>query len=68
MDKKVLEEFLSRNANSSIKILTTEGQIRTVIKIVSLDDDSFTFYDAKGAAVALPLKKIEEIWYDWVRR
>ena len=62
MDRYVLEDFLSKNTNSLIKLSTTEGQIRTVIKIINLNDDTFTFYDAKGAAVALPLKKIEEIW------
>ena len=62
MDSQVLRDFLERNSNSTIKLSTTEGQIRTIVKVISLDDATFSFYDARGAVVALPLQKIEEIW------
>ena len=62
MDSQVLRDFLERNTNSIVKLSTTEGQIRTVVKVISLDDSVFTFYDARGAVVALPLQKIEEVW------
>ena len=62
MDRNILKDFLERNTNSIVKLSTTEGQIRTVVKVISLDDSVFTFYDARGAVVALPLQKIEEVW------
>ena len=62
MDRSILKDFLERNTNSIVKLSTTEGQIRTVVKVISLDDSVFTFYDARGAVVALPLQKIEEVW------
>ena len=62
MDRNILEDFLERNTNSKIKLSTTEGQIRTVVKVISLDGATFSFYDARGAVVALPLQKIEEVW------
>ena len=68
MDSQVLRDFLERNTNSIVKLSTVEGQIRTVVKVISLDDSVFTFYDARGAVVALPLQKIEEVWPEAVRR
>ena len=68
MDRNILKDFLERNSNSTIKLSTTEGQIRTVVKVISLDDATFSFYDARGAVVALPLQKIEEVWPEAVRR
>ena len=68
MDRNILQDFLERNTNSIVKLSTTEGQIRTVVKVISLDDSVFTFYDARGAVVALPLQKIEEVWPEGVRR
>ena len=68
MDRNILKDFLERNSNSTIKLSTVEGQIRTVVKVISLDDSVFTFYDARGAVVALPLQKIEEVWPEGVRR
>ena len=62
MDRSILKDFLERNTNSIVKLSTVEGQIRTVVKVISLDDSVFTFYDARGAVVALPLQKIEEVW------
>ena len=67
MDSQVLRDFLERNTNSIVKLSTTEGQIRTVVKVISLDDSVFTFYDARGAVVALPLQKIEEVWPEGAR-
>ena len=57
-----MKDFLERNTNSIVKLSTVEGQIRTVVKVISLDDSVFSFYDARGAVVALPLQKIEEVW------
>ena len=68
MDRNILKDFLERNSNSTIKLSTVEGQIRTVVKVISLNDSVFTFYDARGAVVALPLQKIEEVWPEGVRR
>lgn len=68
MDRNILKDFLERNSNSTIKLSTVEGQIRTVVKVISLNDSVFTFYDARGAVVALPLQKIEEVWPEAVRR
>ena len=62
MDGRILKDFLEQHTNSKIKLSTTEGQIRTIVKVISLNDATFTFYDARGAVVALPLQKIEEIW------
>ncbi len=62
MDSQVLRDFLEQNSHSVIKLSTTERQIRTVVKVISLDDSVFSFYDARGAVVALPLQKIEEVW------
>ena len=67
MDRSILKDFLERNTNSIVKLSTVEGQIRTVVKVISLDDSVFTFYDARGAVVALPLQKIEEVWPEGVR-
>jgi hypothetical protein len=67
MDSQVLRDFLEQNTNSKIKLSTTEGQVRTVVKVISLDDSVFSFYDARGAVVALPLQKIEEIWPEGAR-
>ena len=62
MDRSILKDFLERNTNSIVKLSTVGGQIRTVVKVISLDDSVFSFYDARGAVVALPLQKIEEVW------
>ena len=62
MDGRILKDFLEQHTNSKIKLSTTEGQIRTIVKVISLNDATFTFYDARGAVVALPLQKIEEVW------
>lgn len=67
MDGRILKDFLERNSNSIVKLSTTEGQIRTVVKVISLDDSVFSFYDARGAVVALPLQKIEEVWPEGAR-
>ena len=68
MDRQVLQDFLEKNSNSVIKLSTTERQIRTVVKVISLDNSVFSFYDARGAIVALPLQKIEEVWPEEVRQ
>ena len=68
MDRQVLQDFLEKNSNSVIKLSTTERQIRTVVKVISLDNSVFSFYDARGAIVALPLQKIEEVWPEGVRQ
>lgn len=67
MDSQVLRDFLERNTNSIVKLSTVEGQIRTVVKVIRLDDSVFSFYDARGALVALPLQKIEEVWPEGAR-
>jgi hypothetical protein len=67
MDRSILKDFLERNTNSIVKLSTVEGQIRTVVKVISLDDSVFSFYDARGALVALPLQKIEEVWPEGAR-
>lgn len=67
MDGRILKDFLEQHTNSKIKLSTTEGQIRTIVKVISLDDSVFSFYDARGAVVALPLQKIEEVWPEGVR-
>ena len=67
MDRSILKDFLERNTNSIVKLSTVGGQIRTVVKVISLDDSVFSFYDARGALVALPLQKIEEVWPEGAR-